>query len=272
MEPNYPSHLSDERRLEVAVSYVQHELRKLFPSLRSDTDFAAIDGDVARWFSGNPNFAPVRDFWNGLHGISRGFKLKDLVTTLTSRNVVWERRLMPVKEIRFYAPIVHLAAIGKNPTAAAVADWYFSAEHAAELSEARANLKLHGEDTAPRDSQPIIVLKTLDYGTVLLDGNRRLLKAVLEQQPTIEAFIGTQLSSPLVLDQWVPTSTLKDIISVCRNHGGSSNPVSPFASVLATMVKNSTAGQYELFNRCLNQPDPIDQQIAEEVTKLLNSK
>ena len=90
----YKKHLSDPLRLKIAYSYVQHELRKLFPNLRDKATWGKIDSEVIGWSGKNPTLVPVRDFWNGVNGISTGFKLKQIVTWLTSENIKWEIKIL----------------------------------------------------------------------------------------------------------------------------------------------------------------------------------
>ena len=76
MQQNYPTHIYEPLRREIAVSYIRHELRKYLPCLRDQAAWQKIDADVVTWFEGAPFLYPVRDFWNGFYGMVMGFKFR----------------------------------------------------------------------------------------------------------------------------------------------------------------------------------------------------
>jgi len=89
---DYPKHLSEKIREEVAVSYMKHELRKIFPSI----DTKEVDNLMK-----NKELNTPRDFWNGLHGISMGFKLKNILFLATAENITWQKLTVDITDITF---------------------------------------------------------------------------------------------------------------------------------------------------------------------------
>lgn len=265
-ESPYLPHLSDPFRREIAVRYIRHELRKLFPSVRDEEIWKRLDAEVPQWFEENPTLSSVRDFWNGLHGISMGFKLKNLVSWLTSLNIVWKEREMPVSDIHFGTVLGEAKQIGIEPLSAEQArEWFFMEEHAAELEAARKAHEGYSKQTASRDLDPVfIVLRDGKY--VVHDGNRRVLRAVLFEEPSVCAYVGEPIAMPPIFESWVPTSTLLDLVSFHRYwHALGHDVADSVAGVLKELIRDSSAAQYELFNRCFNEKHPADQKLMERM-------
>ena len=83
----YPKHLYEQIRREIGVDCIRHELRKYLPSIKGEV-WRRIDQDIEGWFDEAPFLYPVRDFWNGVHGIMMGFKLySHLLNFITGENV-----------------------------------------------------------------------------------------------------------------------------------------------------------------------------------------
>jgi len=97
----YTLYIYDEFRCKIAAEYVQHELRKFFPSIRDSEIWRQLDPDMSKWFDQSPTLFPVRDFWNDIHGISMGFKLKNMVPLLTSLNISWKEQEVPLNKLWF---------------------------------------------------------------------------------------------------------------------------------------------------------------------------
>ena len=258
---DYPKHLYDPDRRAIAVRYVRHEFRKLFPGLRDEEAWKTIDASIAGWFDANPTLAPVRDFWNGLHGISMGFKLKNLVSWLTSVNMAWSERAVPVDELSFGAILDETECVGHRPSAQDVRTWYFNPERAETLAVARAAHEERSKMTMPRDEFPIIVMRKEGVLRVV-DGNRRVLRAILFEQPTINAVIGEQAAEPAIHESWVPTSTLIDLVSFHRYWSSQDRDVTnPVATVITELLRDSSAGRYEFTHRALSTEAEADQTL-----------
>ncbi len=153
---DYPAHVSDPTRRTIAERYVKHELIKLLSGLRETAAWETIQRDVTGWFSANPTLAPIRDFWNGVHAISMGFKLKLLVPWLTSFHVQWSEAEVQTEELWFTSRLEDLVKIGPEPSAKAAKKWYFADENREALEIARQAEERRSLETMPRSDFPII--------------------------------------------------------------------------------------------------------------------
>lgn len=270
MQKIYPKHLYDATRRKIAVSYLQHELRKLFPSIKEDEYFSSIDKEVAAWFSDNPTLTPVRDFWNGVHGISMGFRLKHIAVWLTSTNMEWKEQTVAVKGIKFGTSFKELSVVGKHPSVEEVRDWYFDPKHSEELEAARKAHKRRSAETADRDTFPVILRKLLNDDVIVMDGNRRLLRAVLFEIDEIKAFVGTQTENPPIKDHWVSTSLLLDLVSMHKYWTMTGKDSTDFvAKTIASMIEDSEVARFELTDRCVDMSNPANKDLFDAVTNVL---
>jgi len=267
----YLPHLSDPLRRRIAERYIKHELIKLFPTLRDITAWDTIEGDIAAWFGDNPTLAPTRDFWNGVHGFSMGFKLKDLVPMLTSLNIHWVEREMPTEELWFSSRLQELAHIGPNLSARATRDWYFASKNRAALEEARRAHEVRSAETMPRDDFPVIA-KQSGAKTFVHDGNRRVLRAVLFEIPRIPAAVGTPVGFREIYEHWVPTHLLLALVELFRAHTADHTIFEATAQIIARLIRDSSAGRSELVDRCLREDIEEDALLRDQVAEILGAQ
>lgn len=253
MTDAYLPHLSDPFRRTIAVRYVQHELRKLFPTVRDADVLNALDGEVGRWFDGNPTFAPVRDFWNGVHGISMGFRLKHIVPWVTSLHLQWNEADVPVDALSFGSTLEEVRVVGDRPLVPHVRSWYFDVLHRTALDEVRRAHEERSAQSAPRDAFPLFVIEREGILRVH-DGNRRLLRAIIFEQPTIRAVTGRPNGEPALFEHWVPTSLLLDLVTLYRSRltAGDAGATQYIAGTIARLIRHSRAGVHEFTVRCLH--------------------
>lgn len=217
-------HLNSPLRKKIATKYVQHEFRKLLPELRGGKIWELIDRQVEEW----PETLGLANFWNGVHGISMGFRLKSLVPWITSLNIDWKEENLPVEEIRFGSD----SWIAKK----------FDPENF---------------PTEERDNDPIFVLEK-DNALVVIDGNRRLLKARDKSKSLINGFVGRKTGEPPLLEYWVPTSLLVDLTFWHkRQYQEGRNSTEIIAKIIAELIRNSQAGKFEFENRAIHKDDEI---------------
>lgn len=211
MQQSYPPHIYDPIRREVANGYLRHELAKYLPSATG-----SWREDIEKWFDGSTEFYPVRDYWNGVHGIMMGFKLyNQLLAFITAENVNWSREKIKISELDYQK----------------------------------------FETMAPeRNDEPIIVTQKEVDGVdkfIVYDGNNRVNRAAKQGETDIEAFVSRfRDGGRQPLNYWLPTSLLMEVTEYARM-AFKNEDYSSFVAVLKRMLSYSESGKYEMKNRVL---------------------
>jgi len=265
---DYPRHIYGPIRRGIAERYIEHELRKLFPSLRDIGVWKTMDEDVSLWFNDSPTLLPVMDFWNGFDGVSAGLKLKKITNYLTSKNMRWSRKELPFGVLWFGTTFRYFRQVGEMPQAKAVRALLFGTANKELLGQARRDLESIEKQTAPRDGYPLIVTSIRSKYKVI-DGNRRLLRAIIKNQVTVPVDLGEAVGETDVFEQWVPTQILLNMTEFHRYEMSRNNVVTQaIGRVIAEMIKDSSVGQVEWLNRCLSHSDGYDVRLWQEVRKI----
>lgn len=246
-------HLSDPLRRKIATDFAQHELRKLLPHIRDAKTWEAIDADVADWYER----LTVQNFWNGIHGISIGFRLKSIVPLITSLNIKWSEKDVPITDLYFggkFGPIKELAS---TESARDVQIKLFQSEHASILDATSSKMKETDEESSARGDYALFVVRK-EGKLIVIDGNRRLLRAILNAQTSIKAFVGEPSSTPEIFEHWVPTSLLIDLnYWYKRQYELKRDTTEATAKVIAELIRDSSAGRIEFVERVVrteNEP------------------
>lgn len=266
-EENFLPHFYEPLRIKIAVQYVQEEMRKFFPELREEILWNAMDKQIENW---HENLG-IRNFWNAVHGISMGFRLKSLVPWITSLNIKWEEKEMLLKDLWFGGQFGPIKEMKCSQSAADVRDKIFQEENKEILENSRKILKEKKEETAQRDYFPVFAVKKKEK-LVVIDGNRRLLQAIIDKKETILAVIGRLVAEPPLFEHWVPTSSLVDLVFWHKRQIESGNDTTETtAKMIAELIKNSSAGRKEFNERAVHRDDEIHIKLAEDVNSILVS-
>ena len=254
---NYPPHLYNKNRRQVATDYIQHELRKLFPSLNSKS-FETMDGDVKNWFDNSIYLYPIRDFWNGFWGIAIGFKLKiGLLNFITAQNIDWKKEKLDIKKLYFGGkwPPQNPQGQEKYTSVIEIKNFYkIPSQKIKFLKISNKNFK-----NRIKDNSPIIVTEkkhNQQPKLVIYDGNGRVNRRILQNQKTILAWIGKFKNKPYhPQNYWIPTPLLMELTSLAKQNWENKKEDS-FKNTINTIKQiindsNSTSGLYELKNRAL---------------------
>lgn len=112
---NYPEHIFEPARIEIARELVLKEYYKLFPMLEA-TNFELVSASILYWLHGaGYELAPVADFWNYIDGTMISLKLKDIVPQITSSNIRWQLENLDPHNLRLMLPVGNLAEHGTPP-------------------------------------------------------------------------------------------------------------------------------------------------------------
>ncbi|MFA7253262.1 MAG: hypothetical protein WC107_01770 [Patescibacteria group bacterium] len=218
----YPKHFYEKERIEIAVSQIQHDLRKLLPDI-DPKEWKKIDLNISGWFDGKKyELEPVHDFWNFFGGFARGLKLKSLLFWITADNVKWSKKEVPLAEIVITWDYPTFSGfMGKAPySASEVISFLNKPKNAGNLEEQKKNSDMHSYKYPERDNFPIVVFFDARGGVIdkppgyyILEGNRRVARSIVYNKKTITAFVG-ELNQNEVWPEnfWFRTGVLRDLI------------------------------------------------------------
>jgi hypothetical protein len=237
---DYPTHILEPIRREVAESFLQKEMRRLLPSL-SEESWPKVDQDIAAWFEGSKSgLAGIHDFWNGFDGIASGFRLKALLVRLTASNMRWSRQNTPLDTLilPWADNILPRSAFPeKQITGKLVRDRL--AHDTALHQEVIDNSDYQASfPVSNRDKYPIIILKEHDEFRVL-DGNRRSIRGIVYGQTEIDSYIGEYTEGNWPRDYWVTTGELRLLCAQAQHALEANN--TPLYDALRTVLKNYLA-------------------------------
>lgn len=265
-EEIFSPHLFEPFRQGIAVCYAQQEFRKLLPQLRDGALWQSIDEQIGKWYKE----LSIRNFWNAIHGISMGFRLKSLVPWITSLNIQWAEKDVVVEELWFGGKFGPIKSLKVPESAVMVKEKIFLSENAVLLKQTRKKLEEIKEETAPRDHFPIFVVRKENKLRVI-DGNRRLLQAIVNQKDTIPAFVGEPIAEPPLYEHWVPTSLLVDLVFWHKRHVQVGRETTDIvANVIAELIRDSSAGRLEFAQRSIHRDDEIHMRLLGAVAKILD--
>lgn len=217
----YPKHFYDPLRIEIATIQIQHDLRKLLPSLdRSNWD--VIDHDVAEWPDGERfEMETLHDFWNFFDGFSRGLKLKSLINWITASNVEWSKEEIPLDEAIIIWDFPGLEFMGSSPYKIFNVKKYLQKIcKDGKMASLITDSEFRSNRFPPRDYFRIIVIEDKQgkilgntKGFYVLEGNRRTIRAMLHDQKYISAYVGRLEKDALWPENyWIRTGTLRDLV------------------------------------------------------------
>ena len=261
-------HLYDPLRQRIAIQYIQHEWRKLFPQLRGKDLWESIDKQIADWYE----MLSIRNFWNAIHGITIGFRLTSIVPWITSLNVEWVERDVPFDELYFrgkFGPITSLE-VETPEFSDSVKKAIFLPKNLKVLEETKQYFESHKHDTEPRSGHPIFVVRKNGKLRVI-DGNGRTLKAIAEGKDSIRAFVGEPKAKPVLYEHWVPTSLLVDLVfwNECYNQAGR-DTTETTAKMIVELIQDSSAGRIEFAERAMHHDDEIHMRLFNAAQRILS--
>lgn len=254
----YPKHLYEQIRREIGVDYVRHELRKYLPSIKGEV-WKRIDQDIEGWFDEAPFLYPVRDFWNGVHGIMMGFKLySHLLNFITGENVRWTKEEIELELLSFGTVNSLVKEMVPEGNEVRLAMRGYLKNEKLRKSHLEEMQKWY-EITEERSTNPIIVTQKSIEGKdklVVYDGNGRTTLAVLKGRGKILAYVGRFVDERRQPENyWLPTSLLMEIVHFVKKakEMGDDNLYDSYVRVLRDMLDRSDSGRYEMLNRVVSK-------------------
>lgn len=266
--PKYPPHIYEQIRRDIANEYLSHEFRKLFSSIDDPRTLKHMDQEIATWFDGHYALTPVRDFWNGLHGIARGFKLKNIVSYLTSEHISWSVNDIELTKLNFGTTLDEMRAItdSRKVTDVIAAFQALPEKKQNEIRKHHFSQYTHKQEV----NHYCLIAVEKENTPIVVDGNRRLFEAILRGDAHIKTAIGKQTGTPLLYNDWVPTSLLCDIVGLARTSTmGKEVSLDSLADTILSLIKHSIPGQIEFFERAIVKGNEYDEEVGEKVRRQL---
>lgn len=264
----YPKHIFEPIRLEIAVSYLKGELRKLFSGLRGKS-WEKLDKEI-ELLASNPNLAFPRDFWNGIWGIAMGFKLKiGMLDYITAENVVWKKENLSVSRFQFG---VKFHSKNHLPLSAQERIVYYQ-KNPVEVKKDYQKAQKLSKTSESRDELPIIAMEKIVKGQLVLsiyDGNRRLQKAILEERRKILAYTGKfRTKKKVPLNFWLPTPLIMELVWRAKSCFDEEKTIKAkkILTTLRSFLRFSESGWYELENRAVTSNEKFNQFMIEFLRK-----
>lgn len=226
----YPAHIYEPMRIEVAKSYIRHELSKYLPSAGG-----GWKKDIDKWFDGTEmGLFPMRDFWNGFYGILMGFKLYiHLIEFVTGENVTWVKEEMEIEKLTYtvfgeYEP----HGSGDEPIIVT-------------------QKQVEGEDKL-----------------VVYDGNNRVNQAVKRGDKKIVAHVSKFVGDERVPKNfWLATPIIYEIYSLAKKADKANSPelYQAYVKVIMDMLSRSESGKYEFVNRVPGKEDEFKKRLVADL-------
>ncbi len=210
---SYPAHLYDETCRVIALEWMARDISsKLLGIPRF-----VVRGRLQRQY--DTGDTGILDFWNSFEAIAGGMLLKPAVRRLTASNYTWERRTVQTIELSLFARLEQLATLPEQSNFRVI--WGYLQSHPDELTRQR---KLASKFTKGKRKRDLPILRKRDGKLWIDDGSGRCLRALLYEQPTIEAWVcDTHDQQPR--DYWVPTSELINLVKLCSDRPELLEPV-----------------------------------------------
>jgi hypothetical protein len=230
MQRNYPEHIYEPIRVEVAKSYIRHELQKYLPSATGEWK-----RDIDKWFEGSEiGLFPARDFWNGFYGIVMGFKLLiGLTDFVTAENVSWTKEEIKIDDLKF----TDFGEYTPRPVS---------------------------------DEPVIVTQKLVDGqdSFVVYDGNNRVNQAKKNGETKIEAYVSRFKGERRIpTNYWIPIGMIYELVNLARKAKlvEDNGLYQSYVLILKDLLSRSESGRYELIDRCLVKKDDFEESLKKDV-------
>ncbi len=267
-DKKFPPHFYEPLRQKIATQFAQKEMRKLLPKLRESSLWQSIDKQIEEW----PEKLGMIAFWNGIHGISMGFSSKSLIPLITSLNIKWVEKDLPVEKLWFGGKFSTVSHLENAESAASVKEQLFRPENKELLEKTIEVMEEKAMETAPRDNYPIFAVRKEQGKLRIIDGNRRLLQTIANSKNTIKAYLGEPIAKPLIYEHWVPTQILVELVFWHKQQTLAGRDITDaVAKVIAELIRDTSAGRLEFAEHGVHRDDEIHMKLFNAVKKILSN-
>jgi len=273
MAINKYKHLQETIRVKIAIDYIQHEMRKILPRIRDKNIWQEIDKEITN-LTNNETMAPVRDFWNLVDAICFGLKLKNLVYSLTSQNIKWSKEKINIDNLYMGSKNDFECLKKLNidiPNGREVKEFLFDKKNYTILKFAKKDTLLNSKKTFDRDKYLIIVGEK-DDKTIVYDGNRRMIKKILEGSDEVFAYKASVIKQPMFYNCWIPTPRMLNLVSQASLYlkNNDKTAAKSLSRAVGHLIKTSEIGKIEFYERVINNVSLKEGKfILNEVEKII---
>jgi len=264
----FPPHFYEPLRQKIAIQFAQKEMRKLLPKLRDVSIWRSIDKQIEEW----PEKLGMIAFLNGTHGISMGFSSKSLIPLITSLNIKWSEKDIAIEDLWFGGKFATVGHLENAESVASVKKQLFKPENKELLDKTIEVMQEKAADTASRDDYPIFVVRKEQNKLCVIDGNRRLLQAIINNKNTIKAYMGEPIGEPPIYEHWVPTQILVELVFwYKRQILAGRDTTDATAKVIAELIRDSSIARLEFAEHGIHRDDKIHMKLFKAVQDIIKS-
>jgi hypothetical protein len=276
MKTSKYKHLQEPIRIKIATDYIQHEMRKILPGIKNKSIWNNIDKDINN-LTKNEIMTPVRDFWNLVDAICFGLKLKNLVPKFTSQNIKWSKVKIKIDDL-YMGSKNDFTCLNKldtiMPNGREVKEFLYDEKNGDILKFAKDDSLINSKKTFDRDEY-LIIVGEIDNKTLVFDGNRRMLKYILEGITEVFAYKAVVIKQPMLFNYWIPTSRIMNLVSHANLYLQNNDKVTAksLSQAVGHLIKSSEVGKEEFYDRVINNNFFKGHQfILKEVEKIIGNK
>lgn len=174
---HYPQHLYDPTRKEIATQLIEKEMSKQLSN--------GVDREAVRSWMHNLD---DHTFWNAVEGFMGGALIKPIVHFITAENYTWSKRDVPLSDIRMSSKLRQLDAIEglstNPPRLSEIKNAIINNPEEYQRQLDSINVFDKGDE---QNQYPVLIVEKGD-GSMVMDGNRRCLRALLMGETAISAW------------------------------------------------------------------------------------
>lgn len=173
----YPDHLYDPTRKEISIQLIEKEMSKLLPG--------GVNQDAVRtWMSELDDHT----FWNAVEGFMGGALIKPIVHFITAENYTWSKQDISLSDIQLSSKLQQLESIeGLDTNPPFLSEIHNALTRNPEERQRQLD-SIKAFDRGTEQNQYPILAVERGNGFMVMDGNRRCLRALLMGEKAISAW------------------------------------------------------------------------------------
>lgn len=198
----YPDHLYDPTRKEIAIELIEKEMSK---QLSDKVGHNA----VRTWMNGLDD----NTFWNAVEGFMGGALLKPIVHFITAENYSWSKRDIPLADIQLSSKLQQLESLeGLVTNPPLLSEINEQLTHDSDERQRQLDSVTAFDKGAEQNHYPVLIVEK-ENGPMVMDGNRRCLRALLMGETAISAWYCETNNEPPP-NFWYPIDDMMRLVKI----------------------------------------------------------